>query len=169
MGRRGGSRGPRGGLGGVGRAWVGVAGAGLVDAVGGGAGGPSARDTVEIMAEALRERPEGSIVLLRLGAHIEARPKPVLEAIERILDPGQDAHSGFLADHKRSLIVAQGGWWYRAEYRVVPDDKGSHVEHVLVNTSGRETRFGKPVGRKQVAAAPAEFERLITRLREELE
>lgn len=148
---------------------LGVAGAGLVDAVGGGAGGPSASDTVEFMAEALRERPEGSIVLLRLGAHIEARPKPVLEAIERILDPGEGAHSDFLADHKRSLIVAQGGWWYRAEYRVVPDDKGSHVEHVLVNTSGRETRFGKPVGRKQVAAAPAEFERLVTRLREELE
>ena len=121
------------------------------------------------MADALRERPEGSVVLLRLGAHIEARPKPVFDAIERILDPGEDAHSGFLADRGRSLIVAQGGWWYRAEYRVVPDDKGSHVEHVLVNTSGRVTRFGKPVGRKQVAAAPGEFERLVTRLREELE
>lgn len=121
------------------------------------------------MAGALWERPEGSTELIRLHAHISARPKPVFEAIARILDPGPDAHSDFLADHRRSLVVAQGGWWYRAEYRVVPDDRGSHVEHVLVNTSGRETRFGKPVGRREVAAAPAEFERLIARLRDELE
>ncbi|HRN29411.1 MAG TPA: hypothetical protein PK890_06905, partial [Terrimesophilobacter sp.] len=115
------------------------------------------------------ERPEGAVVLARFSAHVAARPRPVFETIERILNPGDDAHSDFLADPGRSLIVAQGGWWYRAEYRVVPDDKGSNVEHWLINTSGRETRFGKPVGHKQVAAAPSEFERLVARLREELE
>jgi len=121
------------------------------------------------MAEAPRKRPDGSIVLLRLGAHVAARPRPVFEVIARILNPGPDAHSDFLADPARSLVVAQGGWWYRAEYRVVPDDKGSHVDHYLINTSGRESRFGTPVGHKQVAAAPEEFDRLIARLRDELE
>lgn len=121
------------------------------------------------MAEAPRERPDGSVVLARFDAHVAARPRPVFEAIARILNPGDDAHSDFLADPGRSLVVAQGGWWYRAEYRVVPDDDGSHVEHCLINTSGRATRFGKPVGHKQLAAAPAEFDTLITRLREELE
>lgn len=121
------------------------------------------------MTEAPRERPERSVVLLKLDGHVCARPKPVFDAITRILDPGGDAHSDFLADHRRSLVVAQGGWWYRAEYRVVPDERGSLVEHYLVNTSGREKRFGRPVGQKLIASAPAEFERLLKRLREELE
>lgn len=108
-------------------------------------------------------------MLARFNAHIAARPRPVFEAIARILNPGDDAHSDFLADASRSLVVAQGGWWYRAEYRVVPDDEGSHVEHCLINTSGRDTRFGKPVGHKLVVAAPAEFDRLVARLRDELE
>src|SRR5690606_28761975 len=128
-----------------------------------------ASDTGESMTEAPRERPEGAVVLIRLEAHLAARPRPVFEAIVRRLNPGGGAHSDFLADPVRSLVVAQGGWWYRAEYRVVPDDKGSHVEHFLVNTSGRQTRFGKPVGHRHTAEAPAEFGRLIARLREELE
>lgn len=121
------------------------------------------------MAEAPHERPEGSIVLARFESHVAARPQPVFEAVARILNPGDDARSDFLADPRRSLIVAQGGWWYRAEYRVVPDDEGSHVEHCLVNTSGRENRFGRPVGHKLVEKAPEEFHRLIARLRQELE
>lgn len=121
------------------------------------------------MAEAPRDRPDGSLVLARLNAHIEARPRPVFDAIARILNPGENARSDYLADPARSLVVAQGGSWYRAEYRIVPDDKGSNVEHVLVNTSGRETRFGKPVGHKHVLAAPAEFATLIAQLRDELE
>lgn len=121
------------------------------------------------MAEAPRERPEHSVVLARFDGHVCARPKPVFEAIARILDPGQDARSDFLADASRSLVVAQGGWWYRAEYRVVPDERGSLIEHCLVNTSGRERRFGRPVGGKQLERAPLEFEVLLRRLREELE
>lgn len=121
------------------------------------------------MAEAPRERPEHSVVLARFDGHVCARPKPVFEAIARILDPGPDAHSDFLADVSRSLVVAQGGWWYRAEYRVVPDEKGSLVEHYLVNTTGRDRRFGRLVGRKHVERAPVEFGALLRRLREELE
>lgn len=130
---------------------------------------PAPWDTVEVMAEAPRERSEGSVVLARFDGHVAARPRPVFDAITRILDPGDDAHSDFLADHHRSLVIAQGGWWYRAEYRVVPDDKGSLVEHYLVNTSGREKRFGKPVGQRQLDSAPAEFAKLMERLRQELE
>ena len=121
------------------------------------------------MAEAPRERPDGAVVLARFDAHVSARPRPVFEAIARILNRGVDARSDFLADPGRSLVVTQGGRWYRAEYRVIPDHKGSHVEHYLINRSGRETRFGKPVGHKELQSAPAEFDTLIARLREELE
>lgn len=121
------------------------------------------------MAEAPRERPERFLVLARFDGHVRARPKPVFEAIARILDPGPNTRNAFLADAGRSLVVAQRGRWYRAEYRVVPDEKGSLVEHYLVHTRGRKKRSGKPVGRKLPATTSAEFDLLVRRLREELE
>lgn len=93
----------------------------------------------------------------------------MFEAIAARLDPGPDAESYFTADSAAWLVISQGGWWYRAEYRVVPDGNGSHVEHTLLNVAERAHRLGRFTGRKVIAGAPAAFTRLISELRAELE
>lgn len=121
------------------------------------------------MAEAPRTRPEHSTVLHILRGHVKARPRAVFEAIAGKLDPGPEAGSFFTADSSAWLVIAQGGWWYRAEYRIVPDENGSHVEHTLLNVAERARRLGRFTGRKEIDAAPAAFERLLAELRAELE
>ncbi|HEY9498677.1 MAG TPA: hypothetical protein VIQ78_06615 [Terrimesophilobacter sp.] len=121
------------------------------------------------MAEAPRIRPESATVLHVLRGYVRARPKAVFEAIAARLDPGPDAESYFTADSAAWLVISQGGWWYRAEYRVVPDGNGSHVEHTLLNVAERAHRLGRFTGRKVIAGAPAAFTRLISELRAELE
>ena len=121
------------------------------------------------MAEAPRARPESATVLLEFRGHLTARPKAVFEAIAARMDPGPDAESYFTADPSAWLVISQGGWWYRAEYRVVPDESGSHLEHTLLNVAENGHRLGRFTGRKVIEAAPAAFERLLAELRAELE
>ncbi|HMM81783.1 MAG TPA: hypothetical protein PJ998_01280 [Terrimesophilobacter sp.] len=121
------------------------------------------------MPEAPRDRPEGAVVLQEFQAHIRARPKPIFESLAARFDPGEGAKSFFTADAGAWLVIVQGGWWYRAEYRVVPDDTGARVEYALVNASGTHRRIGRRARLRIIDAAPKEFERLIGALRTELE
>ena len=121
------------------------------------------------MPEAPRLRPEHAEVLLELRGYVRARPRAVFDSLAERLDPGPDAESMFTADPAGWLVVSQGGWWYRAEYRVVPDAEGSHLEHTLLNVAERARRLGRFTGRKVVASAPKDFERLVAGLRAELE
>ena len=75
----------------------------------------------------------------------------------------------FTADPSAWLVISQGGWWYRGEYRVVPDATGSNLEHTLLNVAETAHRLGRLTGRKVIKAAPADFDRLVTELRAELE
>lgn len=109
------------------------------------------------------------MVLHDLHSHIRARPKAVFEAIATRFDPGEGAQSLFTADSAAWLVIVQGGWWYRAEYRIIPDDNGSRVEHALLNIAGTGKSLGRFAGRKVIESAPSEFDRLITSLRAELE
>ena len=104
-----------------------------------------------------------------LHSHIRARPKVIFDAISQRFDPGENAHSLFTADSAAWLVIVQGGWWYRAEYRVIPDDTGSRVEHALVNIASTGKRLGRFAGRRVIESAPEEFDRLIRSLRAELE
>lgn len=99
--------------------------------------------------------------------HLGARPNAVFMALVARLNPGPDAY--FSADPVSSLIIVQGGWWYRAEFRVVPDETGSLVEQTLLNVGQRMHWAGPIVGRKAITAAPADFRRLLRELRDELE
>jgi len=121
------------------------------------------------MPEAPRQRPQNYTLLHSFSGHIKARPRDVFDAIARRFDPGQGSGTLFLADARSYLVIAQGGWWYRGEYRVVPDDHGSHVEHVILNVAQKAHRLGAWTGRKVIADAPAEFEKLMRQLRLELE
>lgn len=108
-------------------------------------------------------------MLYELRGHIRARPRAVFDAIAARFDPGAGAHSYFTADHAAGLVIVQGGWWYRAEYRVIPGDTGSSVEHTLLNVAETARSLGRFTGRRVIDAAPSDFDRLITSLRAELE
>jgi hypothetical protein len=108
-------------------------------------------------------------VLRSFRGHVRARPVAVFEALAERLRPATDARCYFTADATASLIIVQGGWWYRAEYRIVPDDTGSRVEQTLLNVAERARWAGPLIGRKKVATAPSGFDRLLKELRESLE
>ncbi len=108
-------------------------------------------------------------MLHTFSGHVKARPLDVFDAIARRLEPAPGSGGSFLADARSYLVISQGGWWYRGEYRVVPDDHGSHVDHVMLNVSQRAHRLGALTGRKAIARAPAEFAKLLRHLRIELE
>lgn len=121
------------------------------------------------MPEAPRQRPQNYTLLHSFSGHVKARPQDVFEAIARRFDPGASSRIQFTADARSYLVITQGGWWYRGEYRVVPDDHGSHVEHVILNVAQTGHRLGAWTGRKAIADAPAEFAKLLRQLRLELE
>lgn len=121
------------------------------------------------MPEAPRERPPNYTLLHSFSGHVKARPSDVFEAVAKRLDPGPGSGSYYTADPRSYLVIVQGGWWYRGEYRIVPDDHGSHVEHAMLNIAQKGHRIGAWTGRKEIAAAPVEFERLLRQLRRELE
>jgi hypothetical protein len=120
------------------------------------------------MPEAPRARPDTAVVLHSLAGHVRAKPRAVFEALDARFHPGDGSQSFYLADPAAFLIVAQGGWWYRAEYRVVPDEFGSNVEHTLLNIA-KQRRLGRFTGRAVIGATPAQFDRLLRQLRLELE
>ena len=121
------------------------------------------------MPEASRERPERHSVLHTFTAHVRARPEAVFAAVEARLDPGALAPVPYLSDSDSLLIVTQGGWWYRGEYRVVPDDTGSTLEHVVMNVAQRGEKAALVAGRKVIVEAPLQFHDLVKSLRAELE
>jgi hypothetical protein len=120
------------------------------------------------MPEAPRRRPDDAVVVRAFSGHVKARPKAVFEALDRRFRPQEGSNSLYLADAAAFLIIAQGGWWYRGEYRVVPDESGSNVEHTMLNIA-RQRRMGRFTGRRVIEAAPDEFERLLRELRLDLE
>ena len=121
------------------------------------------------MPEAPRARPAGSEVLLTLAGHVRARPARVFDAIDGRMRPSADADSLYTADPAAFLVISQGGWWYRAEYRVVPDERGSNVEHVILNVAQTAHGLGRFTGRRVLRDAPAQFETMLRQLRLELE
>lgn len=121
------------------------------------------------MPEAPRRRPEKHAILRSFRAHLRARPAVVFEALDARLRPRNASESLYTADSAAFFIIAQGGWWYRGEYRVVPDETGSNVEHVIVNVAQHARTLSGITARRVLASAPAEFELLIGRLRREVE
>ena len=121
------------------------------------------------MPAASRTRPAKHDVVHTLAAPIRARPRAIFDALDARLDPGPGAVSAYFADPGAFFIVAQGGWWYRAEYRVIADEHGSTLEHVVVNIAQRGEKLALVAGRRVVASAPLAFHDLVKSLRAEVE
>jgi hypothetical protein len=121
------------------------------------------------MSEAPRRRPERHTVLRSFRGHILARPAAVFAALDDRLRPDGETGSHYTTEPSAFLIIVQGDWWYRGEYRVVPDESGSNLEHVIVNVAQRARVLSSITSRRVLAASPAEFETLLRGLRRELE
>jgi len=121
------------------------------------------------MPAAPRRRPQRHTVVGSYRAHLRARPAVVFDALDARMRPAEGSDILYTADPTAFFIVMQGGWWYRGEYRVVPDETGSNVEHVIVNVAGRSRGLSRLVSRRTLASAPADFEALIAWLRRETE
>jgi hypothetical protein len=121
------------------------------------------------MPEAPRSRPANYVVLHTLHGHVRSRPAPVFAALDARFRPSDSSGSLYRADPGAFFIVAQGGWWYRAEYRVVPDECGSHVEQVILNIAQTARTLGRFTARRVVERAPGAFQTLLRQLRLELE
>ena len=102
-------------------------------------------------------------------AYVRARPDAVFRAVATRVEPGPAAPLEMLTDTEGLVIVVQGAWWYRGEYRVVGDTAGSTLEHVVVNVAQRGERAAVLAARKSITTAPLAFHELVKSLRAELE
>ncbi|NQX12804.1 hypothetical protein HQQ80_14290 [Microbacteriaceae bacterium VKM Ac-2855] len=114
------------------------------------------------------DRPLRNTTLLALAGVVHAEPDAVFAALAAALHP-TDETGAFTADAATRTIVRQGGWWYRAEWRALPDEAGTRVEHELVNVAKPAHGVGAITGRRVVREAPGAFQQLLTRLVSELE
>lgn len=112
--------------------------------------------------------PPKHTVLRSFAGHLEAAPDDVYAALAKHLAPGDETGEHFLADPRTRLIVVEGDWWYRGEYRVMPEDGGSRIEHEVINVAQVAHWAGALTGRSVVAGAPAAFQRLLSDVDAEL-
>ena len=105
-------------------------------------------------------RPSRCTPLRAYAGEIHAAPSLVFAALERRIRT-HSGEAGVAVDSSARFLVVQGGWWYRGEYRVVPDEDGSHLEHVILNIAQRGEKAALVAGRKVIAAAPLEFHDLV--------
>jgi hypothetical protein len=102
------------------------------------------------MTEAPKERPAKHTVLREFAGTVAAPPEKVLAAL-----PGT---------RYGSLVVEQGEWWYRAEYRVTAADRGSRVELTIVNVA-QSGHWAAPIaGRDVLRWAERAFTELLRSL-----
>lgn len=115
------------------------------------------------------DRPAKNTVLRSYAGEIHADPADVYASIKQRLSPPDPEVTAFTADDAERLLIIQGGWWYRGEYRVLPSPAGSRVEHELVNVAQTAHWAGPIAGRKSIAQSAHVFGRLLTELAAELE
>jgi len=122
------------------------------------------------MTNAPLDLPAKHTVLRSFAGHLEAEPDAVFELLLEKLAAGDENGGHFLADPAERFIVVQGDWWYRGEYRVLPeeDGNGTRVEHEILNVAQIAHWAGALTGRSVVAGAPAAFGRLLTEIDAEL-
>jgi hypothetical protein len=129
------------------------------------------------MTDAPLDLPAKHTVLRSFAGHLDADPGAVFTVLSRLLRPGDEAGGHFLADPGWRLIVVQGDWWYRGEYRVLAEDGssdgggaagGSRIEYEIINVAQRMHWAGAITGRGVVSAAPAAFRRLLDNIADDL-
>jgi hypothetical protein len=114
------------------------------------------------------ERPAKSTPLRAYAGEIHAEPSTVFAALERLVRASAKDASVAVDSTERFLVV-QGGWWYRAEYRVIESENGARIEHELLNVANKAHWAGPLTGRKVLGDSAGAFGRLLTELAASLE
>jgi hypothetical protein len=114
------------------------------------------------MTDAPLRLPRKHTVLRSFAGHLEAPPEEAFALLAKQLGSGDETGEHFLQDPATRLVVVEGDWWYRGEYRVLPEDGGSRVEHEVLNVAQVAHWAGAITGRKVVAGAGAAFQRLLS-------
>jgi hypothetical protein len=117
---------------------------------------------------ALLERPERGTLLRSYAGSVPADPDRVFAALVPRLSPPTPEGGSFAHDPVTRELVVQGGWWYRGEWRVLPDPDGSRIEYEIVNVAQPAHWLGPITGRRELKAAPSAFARLLGELHDEL-
>jgi hypothetical protein len=122
------------------------------------------------MTDASLDLPAKHTVLRSFAGHLAAPPDAVYALLAQQLAPGDETGGHFLTDPARHLVIVQGDWWYRGEYRVLPEEAGSggshsadesRIEHEILNVAQFAHWAGAIAARGVVDAAPNAFRRLL--------
>lgn len=114
------------------------------------------------------ERPARNTPLRSFADTVSAPPDRVFDALVPRVRPDNPEGGSFSTDPVRRLLVSQSGWWYRGEWRVLPDPAGSRVEYEIVNVAPTAHWVGPLTGRGMLKQSPATFRSLIAELEREL-
>jgi hypothetical protein len=120
--------------------------------------------TSAIVPGAPLERPAQHTPLRSFAGTVPAAADRVFAELERRVRPGRPEGGSFSVDPVRRLVVVQGGWWYRGEWRVLAEGAGSRVEYEIVNVAPTAHWAGPVAGRAVLRGAPAAFDALMAEL-----
>lgn len=108
-------------------------------------------------------RPTRNTLLRSYAAALEGHPDAVFAVlVDRLVQSNDGVRVA--VDGEARFAAVQGGWWYRAEYRVLAADDGSRVEHELFNVAPRAHWAGALTGRAAIAASATAFRDLLESL-----
>ena len=110
------------------------------------------------------DRPSRGTPLRSFAGTVSGAPDAVFAEVLRRVAPGSPEGGHLSSDPVRRLVVVQGGWWYRGEWRVIPDGTGSRIEYEIVNVAQPAHWAGPLTGRRELRAAPAAFSALLREL-----
>ncbi|MEB0306076.1 hypothetical protein QN345_12250 [Cryobacterium sp. 10I1] len=115
------------------------------------------------------ELPPRHTVLRSFAGHLEAPPETVFGRLLAALMPAPSEgvatiNRHFRADPAERLIVVQGDWWYRGEYRVLAEEEGSLVQYEIINVAQAFHAAGALTARSELRAAPRAFQTLLTKV-----
>lgn len=120
------------------------------------------------MPDAPRNRPAAATVVREFSGFVSSDDDDVFEVLaKRVAPDSADALS--LVDPVARLIVVQGNWWYRGEWRVSRDPAGSLVEYTILNVAELAHWAGRLTARRALKDAPRDFDALVESIRTELE
>ena len=111
------------------------------------------------------ERPARGTPLRSFAGTVSAAPDAVFAEVLRRVAPASPEGGNLSTDPVRRLIVVQGGWWYRGEWRITADGTGSRIEYEIVNVAEPAHWAGPLTGRSVLRAAPAAFSALLHELK----
>lgn len=121
------------------------------------------------MTDAPLDVPARHTVLRSFAGHLEADPDAAFAQLVAKLAGGDEAAGHVRADPAQRLVVVEGDWWYRGEYRVLPEESGALVQYEIINVAQVARWAARWTARSVLEAAPAAFGRLLTAIQAEVD